>query len=95
MYTFYFKALIHTLPLFFKGLGVTILVSGISLVAGTLLGVLCGILRTVKRWGLSRIMGAYADYMRGVPFLVHIFIIYLFYRKSGFSWNPFPPRSLP
>ena len=94
MYAFYFKAIIHTLPLFFKGLGVTILVSGISLVAGTLLGVLCGIFRTVKRWGLSRIMGAYADYMRGIPFLVHIFIIYFILPEIGIQLEPFPAAAI-
>ncbi|MBW1979702.1 MAG: amino acid ABC transporter permease [Deltaproteobacteria bacterium] len=90
----YFKGLIHTLPLFLKGLWVTIMVSGISLVAGTLLGVICGILRTVKQWGLSKLMGAYADYMRGVPFLVHIFIIYFILPEVGIQLEPFPAAAI-
>ncbi len=94
MYAFYFKSLIHSLPLFFKGLWITILVSGISLVAGTVLGIICGIFRTVKRWGLSRIMGAYADYMRGVPFLVHIFIIYFILPEVGIQLEPFPAAAI-
>ena len=94
MLAFYFKGLMHSLPLFFKGMGITALVSGISLVAGTLLGVMCGILRTVKRFGLSKVMGFYADYMRGIPFLVHIFIIYFILPEFGIQLDPFPAAAI-
>jgi polar amino acid transport system permease protein len=94
MFVIYFKGLMHTFPLFFKGLWITILVSGVSLLAGTLLGVFCGILRTIKKWGLSRIMGFYADYMRGVPFLVHIFIIYFILPEVGIQLDPFPAATI-
>ena len=85
----YFKELIHSLPLFLKGMGITAIVSGISLVAGTILGVICGVFRTVRRFGLSKIMGFYADYMRGIPFLVHIFIIYFILPEAGIQLSPF------
>ncbi len=94
MIAIYFKGLIHTLPLFFKGLWITILVSGVSLIAGTALGVICGILRTIRKWGISRLMGFYADYMRGVPFLVHIFIIYFILPEVGIQLDPFPAATI-
>jgi len=94
MIAVYFKGLMHTFPLFLKGLWVTILVSGVSLLAGTLLGGICGILRTIKKWGISKIMGFYADYMRGVPFLVHIFIIYFILPEVGIQLDPFPAATI-
>ena len=94
MIAFYFTSLIQTLPLFLKGLLITVLVSGISLVVGTALGVVCGIMRTVRRWGLSFVMAAYADYMRGVPFLVHIFIIYFILPEVGIQLDPFPAATI-
>ncbi len=94
MFVFYLKGLIHSFPQFLQGMGVTALVSGISLVAGTLLGVICGVFRTIRRFGFSRLMGAYADYMRGVPFLVHIFIIYFILPEFGIQLDPFPAAAI-
>ncbi len=94
MFTFYLKGLIHSFPIFLKGMGMTVLVSGISLVAGTLLGVICGIFRTIPKWGVSRLMGFYADYMRGIPFLVHIFIIYFILPEVGIQLDPFPAAAI-
>ena len=94
MFIFYLKGLIHSFPIFLKGMGITMLVSGVSLVAGTLLGVICGILRTFPKWGISRLMGFYADYMRGIPFLVHIFIIYFILPEVGIQLDPFPAAAI-
>ncbi len=94
MIAVYFKGLMQTFPFFLKGLWVTILVSGVSLIAGTILGVICGIFRTIRKWGLSRLMGFYADYMRGIPFLVHIFIIYFILPEVGIQLDPFPAATI-
>ena len=48
MYLLYLKNLFHVFPLFLKGLGMTVAVSGISLVTATLLGLICGILKTSR-----------------------------------------------
>ena len=45
MWGFYFNELIRSLPFFLKGLYMTVAVSGLSLVLGTIIGFFGGILR--------------------------------------------------
>jgi His/Glu/Gln/Arg/opine family amino acid ABC transporter permease subunit len=73
MMLFYFHRLIEILPFFMKGLWMTIVVSGISLVLGTVFGLLLGILRASENKLLVGIIGAYVAVIRGTPFVVQIF----------------------
>ena len=45
MWGFYFNELMNSLPFFLKGLWMTVAVSGLSLIGGTILGFICGIIR--------------------------------------------------
>jgi len=76
MWGIYFSNLMESLPLFFKGLWITLEVSLLSLLLSTLGGFLLGIIRSSKvRW-LQYILAAYVDLIRGTPFLVQIFIVF-------------------
>jgi len=90
MWGFYFNELVHSLPFFFKGLWMTVAVSGLSLIAGTIIGFTCGILRATGNKFLKFIIGVWVDLIRGTPFLVQIFIIFFILPGIGIELEAFP-----
>ena len=64
----------HSLPFFLKGVWMTVAVSGLSLLAGTIIGFIAGIIRAGRNKILRTIIGAWVDLIRGTPFLVQVFI---------------------
>lgn len=90
MWGFYFGELIHSLPFFLKGLWMTVAVSGLSLIAGTVIGFICGIIRASGNKVLRLIVGAWVDLIRGTPFLVQIFIIFFILPSAGIELEAFP-----
>jgi len=90
MWGFYFHELIHSLPFFLKGLWMTVAVSGLSLIAGTIIGFICGIIRTSGNKILRFIIGAWVDLIRGTPFLVQIFVIFFILPSIGIELDAFP-----
>ena len=90
MWGFYFQQLIHSLPFFLKGLWMTVAVSGLSLVAGTVIGFGWGILRAGNVKLLRRVIGLWVDLIRGTPFLVQIFIIFFLLPELGIYLEAFP-----
>jgi polar amino acid transport system permease protein len=89
MWTFYFNELIGSLPLFLKGLWVTVSISALSLVAGSVAGFLLGILRSGKSRILRSLIGVWVDVVRGTPFLVQIFIIFFILPELGIQLEAF------
>ena len=90
MWGFYFNELVNSLPFFLKGLWMTVAVSGLSLIAGTIIGFICGILRATGNKFLKFIIGAWVDLIRGTPFLVQIFIIFFILPGIGIELEAFP-----
>jgi polar amino acid transport system permease protein len=90
MWSFYFSELMNSLPFFFKGLWMTVAVSGLSLIAGTIIGFICGIIRASRIKSLRMIIGAWVDLIRGTPFLVQIFIIFFILPSVGIELEAFP-----
>ncbi len=62
---------------FWVGLLNTLLVSGVSIVLATLLGVMIGILRLSKNWLVAKLATVYVEIFRNVPLLL---ILYFWYR---------------
>jgi polar amino acid transport system permease protein len=89
MWGYYAQNLLASLPFFLKGLWVTILVSGLSLVGGTLLGFAAGILRTCRWRALRGAIGLYVDLLRGTPFLVQVFIVFFILPEWGLHLQAF------
>ncbi|KSV84176.1 amino acid ABC transporter permease [Sinorhizobium sp. GL28] len=58
------------------GLFNTILISVLSIVAATVLGLLIGIMRLSRNWLASRFAVAYIEFFRNVPLLLQIFVWY-------------------
>jgi len=90
MWGFYFTELIHSLPFFIKGIWMTVAVSGLSLIAGTIIGFICGIIRARGNKILKFIVGAWVDLIRGTPFLVQVFIVFFILPGIGIELEAFP-----
>ena len=90
MWGFYFSELMHSLPFFLKGVWMTVAVSGLSLIAGSIIGFICGIMRAGRNKILRAIIGAWVDLIRGTPFLVQVFIIFFILPSAGIELEAFP-----
>ncbi|MDD3311385.1 amino acid ABC transporter permease [Pseudodesulfovibrio sp.] len=89
MWGYYFEQLLHSLPMFWKGLAMTAGVSALSLVGGTIIGVVTGVLRARRRSIISHLLSLYVDFMRGTPFLVQLFIIFFILPEFGLQMEAF------
>jgi polar amino acid transport system permease protein len=90
MWGFYFHELMRSMPFFLKGVWMTVAISGLSLIAGTLIGFICGIMRAGRNKILRAIIGAWVDLIRGTPFLVQVFIIFFILPSAGIELEAFP-----
>ncbi|WP_373498043.1 amino acid ABC transporter permease [Desulfococcus sp.] len=89
MWEFYFERLVLSLPSFLRGIWVTVQVSGLSLIGGTFLGVIAGILRTREFKPVRVVITAYVDMVRGTPYLVQIFIFFFILPEWGLQMEAF------
>ncbi|MER9952642.1 amino acid ABC transporter permease [Mesorhizobium sp. M0047] len=83
------QSLAGSYPLALRGLGMTVVLSLISLVLGTSLGFGLGILRTGSNRLISAVIGAWVDLIRGTPFLVQIFLIFFILPELGIELDAF------
>jgi polar amino acid transport system permease protein len=90
MWGFYLDQLFHSLPFFLKGLWMTVAVSGLSLILGTVMGFVWGTIRASHSRALKIIIGAWVDIIRGTPFLVQIFIVFFIMPEFGIQLEAFP-----
>jgi polar amino acid transport system permease protein len=90
----YFHRLIEIYPFFLKGLWMTVVVSGISLVLGTIFGLLLGIVRASGNRFFAAIVGAFVAVIRGTPFVVQIFIVFFIFPEWGIQLEALPAAIL-
>jgi polar amino acid transport system permease protein len=80
---------IHFLPLLLAGAGITILLTGCSLILSILLGFLWSILR-MSRYAVLRIPAEIIIHgVRGIPILVQLFYVYFVLPDLGIRLNAF------
>jgi polar amino acid transport system permease protein len=75
-----------TMPFLVEGLWMTIKISLITIICGSILGFVVGMLRTVGGRPVSATLGLYIHALRGTPFLVHLYLIYFVLPVTGISW---------
>jgi polar amino acid transport system permease protein len=75
-----------TMPFLLAGLWMTVKISLVTIVCGSILGFVVGMLRTVGGWPISATLGIYIHALRGTPFLVHLYVIYFVLPVTGISW---------
>jgi polar amino acid transport system permease protein len=90
MWGFYFNELIRSLPFFLKGVWMTVAVAGLSLIFGTIIGFIAGIIRAGRNKPGRVIIGLWVDLIRGTPFLVQIFVIFFILPGIGIELEAFP-----
>jgi polar amino acid transport system permease protein len=72
-----------------KGLGVTVAISFLSIVIGTVLGVFVGLALTYGVLPLRWIVRGYTDFIRGTPVLVLVLASYYVLSTIGIDLSPF------
>lgn len=80
------ETILNTLPFLVDGLWMTFKISLITIMFGSLLGFVLGMLRTSCGKYVSMILGIYVHALRGTPFLVHLYFIYFMLPTTGISW---------
>jgi len=78
-----------TMPFLLDGLWMTIKISLITILCGSMLGFVVGMLRTVAGRPVSATLGLYIHALRGTPFLVHLYVIYFVLPATGILWLQF------
>ncbi|MDD3171805.1 MAG: amino acid ABC transporter permease [Bacilli bacterium] len=77
-----YKILIKYFPLFMEGMGVTLLLSLITVVFGTILGTLLALMRLSKEKIFRIISETYTEIIRGIPLLLQLWVIYLLFSST-------------
>ena len=72
-----YKIIVKYFPLLIKGLGMTLLLSLLTVVFGAIVGFLISLLTMSKNKILKFIGNAYVEVIRGIPLLLQLFVIYL------------------
>jgi polar amino acid transport system permease protein len=83
------EAIAHYYPVVLKGIGITLAVSSLSLLAGVLIGFLLGIGRASQQRVLAFAIGAYTDVFRGTPVLVQLFVVFFILPLAGIELDSF------
>ena len=84
-----FSFMLEIFPTMLKALLITIQISIIALLFGTLGGVLIGSLRVAGPKWLQALIQLFVDYIRGTPQMIHILIIYFALPQTGIVLNEF------
>ncbi|MDD3348410.1 MAG: amino acid ABC transporter permease [Bacilli bacterium] len=74
--------LVKYFPLFMEGMGVTLLLSLITVVFGTILGTILALMRLSKSKILHIISEVYTEIVRGIPLLLQLWVIYLLFSST-------------
>ena len=89
----------YFIGIFLRGLGMTLLLAGISVVLGSLFGLIPAFMRLSKYKGLNILATSYVELIRGTPLLVQVLLIYSFIKMPvtlflGIDLSAFIPGML-
>ncbi len=74
------------MPFLVEGLWMTFKISIVTIVIGSMLGFVVGVVRAERVPVLSLVFGGYIHLLRGTPFLVHLYVVYFMLPETGISW---------
>ncbi len=80
-----FDVILSTMPFLVAGLWMTVKISLITIIVGSLIGAVVGMLRTLNYALINYPLGAYIHALRGTPFLVHLYFIYFMLPATGIA----------
>lgn len=81
--------ILRTLPILLKGSVMTVELTVITLVLGTLLGIIFALMRLSSNVVLSQISNFYTWIIRGTPMLLQLFFFYYGLPSAGIRLSPF------
>jgi len=81
--------ILRTLPILLKGCVMTVELTVITLVLGTLLGIIFALMRLSSNVVLSQISNFYTWIIRGTPMLLQLFFFYYGLPSAGIRLSPF------
>lgn len=76
-------------PVIMKGVGITLALSFIGIISGTVIGFALGICRASSNKILSFVVGVYTDIFRGTPVLVQVFVVFFILPETGIELDSF------
>ncbi|HLV10345.1 MAG TPA: amino acid ABC transporter permease [Halanaerobiales bacterium] len=79
---------LESYPRLFQGLGITLFLTLVSIVFGTVLGVLLSLGKIYGTGYLSRIITMFIGLIRGTPLMVQLFILYYGFPSTGLRLAP-------
>lgn len=82
----YWSTAVTVMPFLLKGFLETLKISFVSIIAGSLLGFLIGVVRSYRVRGVHQLLGLYIHVLRGTPFLVQLYVCYFVLPSTGVSW---------
>jgi polar amino acid transport system permease protein len=88
-YQFDFSIIIKYLPLFLKGVFLTVEVSFLAILIGLPVGILAAVARTSRLKILNLIGAVYVEVFRNTPLLIQIFIIFFGLPGMGIKLSPY------
>jgi cystine transport system permease protein len=86
-YLFNLKLAIQSFPYVIQGIGYTLLISVVSMIFGLILGFIIALGRTSKSRIFSLPARGYISFMRGVPILVLLFLLYFGFPIIGIQFS--------
>lgn len=86
-YQWNFDWLVGYLPIFIKGIGITIELILVGAVLGVLLGIACAWVRALGPVWLKPVVAAYVELIRNTPFLIQLFFIFFGLPSLGVQLN--------
>ena len=90
MYRFNFAPILEQSDLIFKAIGMTLLITVVSMVLAVVLGLLVAVCRLSRSRVLSILARSYVQLFRGIP--LYVYIIWLYYGLAlllGITFSPF------
>ncbi len=78
--------ILSTLPFLLHGLWMTVRISLITIIFGSLIGAVVGMLRTLDHAVVTYPLGVYIHALRGTPFLIHLYVVFFMLPATGLSW---------
>ncbi|WP_234945956.1 amino acid ABC transporter permease [Caldanaerobius fijiensis] len=85
-----FKYFLSLIPVLGIGAIMTIELTILSIIFGTILGLILALMKISSNFIVSKIAGFYIYIMRGTPLLLQLFTIYYGLPSLGIKLNPFP-----
>jgi polar amino acid transport system permease protein len=82
-----FSAVTDSWPVLLGGVGITLLLSALTILGGTAVGLLVGLARSSGPAPLRMLARVYIEIFRGTPLLIQLLFVYFGAFSLGFEWS--------